>query len=196
MDKPKWLFATNNAHKLEEAREILANCAEIVSLQELGLDFEVEENGLDFLQNARIKAEAYSKAAGIPCFADDSGLCVDALHGEPGVWSARYAGSPCNHQANNSKLLQALEGLENRSAQFACVIATQGLHPENPSFEGRVSGRIAEDLSGQTGFGYDPLFIPDGYEHSFAELGPAIKNQLSHRALALNQMAAYLLEQA
>lgn len=193
MAKRRWLFATNNRHKLEEAREILAPFAEICSLEEVGIDVEVEENGQTFLENARIKAEAYSKLSGLPCFADDSGLCVDALNGAPGIFSARYAGEPCHHGNNNAKLLAELNGSENRSAHFHCSIATVGLAPENPHFEGKVFGQIARELSGEKGFGYDPLFIPESYTQTFAHLGPEIKNRWSHRALALNQMAEYLV---
>jgi XTP/dITP diphosphohydrolase len=193
MAKHRWLFATNNRHKLEEAKLILAPFAEICSLQELGIDVEVEENGKTFLENARIKAEAYSALSGLPCFADDSGLCVDALNGAPGVFSARYAGEPCNHSDNNAKLLRELKSSTNRAAHFHCSIATVGLAPENPHFEGQVFGQIGNELSGDKGFGYDPLFIPESYSETFAQLGPEIKNTLSHRALALQQMAEYLM---
>lgn len=172
---------------------ILAPFAEIYSLEEAGVDFEVEENGKTFLENARIKAEAYSKQSGLPCFADDSGLCVDALNGAPGVFSARFAGEPCNHFNNNAKLLAELKHTANRLAHFHCSIATVGLAPENPHFEGEVYGQIAWELSGEMGFGYDPLFIPDSYSETFAQLGPETKNMLSHRALALQKMAEYLL---
>jgi XTP/dITP diphosphohydrolase len=193
MAKHRWLFATNNRHKLEEAREILAPFAEICSLEEAGIDAEVEENGQTFLENARIKAEAYSRLSGLPCFADDSGLCVDALNGAPGIFSARYAGEPCHHGRNNAKLLAELKGSENRSAHFHCSIATVGLAPGDPHFEGKVFGQIGQALSGDQGFGYDPLFIPESHTQTFAQLGPEIKNRWSHRALALNQMAEYLV---
>lgn len=171
----------------------MAPFAEICSLEELGIDHEVEENGSTFLENAFIKAKAYSKLAGLPCFADDSGLCVEALNGAPGIHSARFAGEPCDHDRNNSKLLANLNGFQNRVAYFHCSIATVGLADKDPHFEGNVYGRIGLALSGQKGFGYDPLFIPDGYSESFAQLGPEVKNKLSHRALALQQMAEYLL---
>jgi len=193
MAKHRWLFATNNRHKLEEAREILAPFAEICSLEEVGIDAEVEENGQTFLENARIKAEAYSRLSGLPCFADDSGLCVDALNGAPGIFSARYAGEPCHHGRNNAKLLAELKGSENRAAHFHCSIATVGLALGDPHFEGKVFGQIGQELSGDQGFGYDPLFIPESHTQTFAQLGPEIKNRWSHRALALNQMADYLV---
>jgi XTP/dITP diphosphohydrolase len=193
MAKYRWLFATNNRHKLEEARLILAPFAEICSLNDLGIEAEVEESGSTFLENARLKAEAYSSISGLPCFADDSGLCVEALKGAPGVHSARFAGEPCNHELNNAKLLAELEHSGNRAAHFHCCIATVGLAKGNPHFEGRVYGSIGLTLAGHLGFGYDPLFIPDTYSETFAQLGPDVKNRLSHRALALQQMAESLI---
>jgi XTP/dITP diphosphohydrolase len=193
MAKPRWLFATNNRHKLEEAKEILAPFAEICSLEESGIEHEVEENGSTFLENAFIKAKAYSELAGLPCFADDSGLCVNVLKGAPGIHSARFAGEPCDHDRNNAKLLANLGDSTDRTAYFHCSIATVGLADNDPHFEGNVYGHIGLALSGQKGFGYDPLFIPEGYSESFAQLGPEVKNKLSHRAIALKHMAEYLL---
>ena len=118
---------------------------------------------------------------------------MDALNGAPGIFSARYAGEPCHHGRNNAKLLAELKGSENRSAHFHCSIATVGLAPGDPHFEGKVFGQIGQALSGDQGFGYDPLFIPESHTQTFAQLGPEIKNRWSHRALALNQMAEYLV---
>jgi XTP/dITP diphosphohydrolase len=192
----KWVFATNNQHKLEEAKQILGDFAEIVSLKEIGFFDEVDETADTFEGNATIKAQSVFEKTGIPCFADDSGLCVNALNGAPGVKSARYANDhgPVDHFLNNQKLLAELTGIENREAFFITVICAVGFTESPLYFNGEVHGDIATDLSGVAGFGYDPLFIPKGYSKTFAELGSEIKNSMSHRANALNKMKIYFSE--
>lgn len=186
------IFATNNAHKLQEARAILAGFNEIVSLQDCGFTDEIPETADTFEGNALIKAKTIYEKLGKPCFADDSGLVVPALNGAPGVKSARYASEfgPVNHQANNQKLLTELQGLP-REAYFTTVICLYGYTEEPMFFHGKVDGHIAESLSGSSGFGYDPLFIPQGYNQTFSELGEEIKNSLSHRFHALMKMRQF-----
>jgi XTP/dITP diphosphohydrolase len=186
----QWIFATNNAHKLDEAKDIFNGFAEIISLQEIGFHDEVEETEDSFKGNALLKAQAVFQKTGLPCFADDSGLCVDALDGKPGVKSARYANEtgPVDHALNNQKLLQNLSGVENRNACFKTVICAVGFEPEPLFFEGIVYGQITTELKGNDGFGYDPLFVPQNYHETFAELGSVIKNTLSHRWMAMEHM--------
>lgn len=186
------VFASNNAHKLEEVKAILApSHVDIKSLNEIGLYEDIEETGLTFHENAAIKVNAVYEAKGINCFADDSGLEVEALNNQPGVFSARYAGQHGNHKANNQKLLKELEGKSNRKACFKTVIALL-MDGKIHYFEGRVDGVIAEELSGDKGFGYDPLFIPEGYDRTFADMPAEIKNSISHRKRALEAMLVFL----
>lgn len=198
MEKPIWIFATNNHHKLEEARYILNPFAQIVSLEDIGFNQDVEETGDTFHENALLKANAVFEFSGKPCFADDSGLCVNALFGAPGIYSARYANpvGPVDHSANNTKLLDALKNESDRSAYFVTVISAVGFSSEPLYFTGEVHGTISETISGKQGFGYDPLFIPNGYENTFAELGESIKNQISHRSIALHALKEHLLNQS
>lgn len=177
----KIFVATHNAHKIREISEILPDF-EIVADDPVG----VEEDAPDFVGNAQIKVEAIAlRHPGEWCMADDSGLEVDALGGAPGVHSARYAGEPTDTDANNALLLRNLDGIENRKANFTCAIALVSPDGARHSAVGRCNGRIAHESSGVKGFGYDPLFVPDGYGQSFAELGEAVKNTISHRARAL-----------
>lgn len=188
----KLVFATNNPKKLKEALAALANTGvELVSLADADIDSNPDEDGATLEENAFIKARDVYNNFAVNCFADDSGLEVAALNNAPGVHSARYAGQPTNHLANNEKLLQALEGVENRSAKFRTVICSI-IDGKVVLFEGVIEGTIAHHPAGTTGFGYDPLFIPQGYNKTFAELGDEIKNTLSHRARALQKMAAYV----
>jgi len=192
----KWVFATNNLHKLEEAKAILGSFAEIVSLNDIGFYEEIEETANTFEGNALIKAQTVFEKTGFPCFADDSGLCVVALNLQPGVKSARYAveNGPVNHELNNQKLLSELSTAQNREAYFVTVICAVGFE-ENPIFfQGKVNGSIALEPAGNQGFGYDPLFVPQNYHQTFAELGPEIKNSMSHRANALNLMKLHFSE--
>ena len=187
----KLVIATRNKHKLQELRALLAGWP--VELRS-ALDFpgvpEVAEDGDTFEANAIKKAAALAQAAGLWTLADDSGLEVDALGGEPGVRSARYAGEPSDDAANNRKLLAELDGVSNRRARFRCVVALASPSGAAQTAEGRCEGHLLLSPRGGGGFGYDPLFVPDGYDLTFAELDPAIKNRISHRARALTQAMA------
>jgi len=185
-----WVFATNNNHKIEEARSILPNRLGIVSLKDVGFLKEVDETSSTFAGNAELKARAVFEEVGKSCFADDSGLCVTALNLEPGVKSARYSSEtgPVDHLQNNLKLLRNLEYAKDRSAYFITVICLMDAKGCTSFYEGRVIGKIAREMKGSQGFGYDPLFIPQGYDQTFAELGEGVKNKLSHRSVALRKM--------
>lgn len=180
------LVATRNPKKLAEIREILsAPGLELLDPEAVGDLPEVEEDGDTFEANAIKKAVTLARASGMLTLADDSGLEVDALGGEPGVYSARYAGEPSDDAANNAKLLAALQGVTNRRGRFRCVIALATPDGECATVDGRCEGHIADAPQGQGGFGYDPLFIPDGFSQSFGELAAAIKHRISHRGAAL-----------
>jgi XTP/dITP diphosphohydrolase len=191
----KVVVATRNGHKLAEINAILKELP--VTLLSL-LDFpeipEIEENGSDFRENALIKARTVFRYTGVPALGDDSGLEVDALGGAPGIYSARYAGSAHDYDANNRKLLDALCEVpdEKRGARFRCTVAIVLKNVEQ-FVEGVVRGRIIRELRGTRGFGYDPLFVPDGYNKTYAELGDETKNRISHRAIAF-QKAKFALE--
>ena len=191
------VFATNNQHKLQEIREILSPEFEIVSLKEIGCHEDIPETGNTLEENALQKARYVSERYHISCFADDTGLEVEALEGAPGVHSARYAeGTDHDSEANMTKLLRELEGKENRQARFRTVIALIELGEDETKnvhlFEGIVEGHISTERQGTEGFGYDPIFVPEGYEKSFAALGETIKNHISHRARAVKKLADYL----
>ena len=191
------VFATNNQHKLQEIREILSPEFEIVSLKEIGCHEDIPETGNTLEENALQKARYVSERYHISCFADDTGLEVEALGGAPGVHSARYAeGTDHDSEANMTKLLRELEGKENRQARFRTVIALIELGEDETEnvhlFEGIVEGHISIKRQGTEGFGYDPIFVPEGYEKSFAALGETIKNHISHRARAVKKLAEYL----
>ena len=190
------LVATGNSHKTGEIRTILGSGYDVSDLKSHPDLPEVEETGTTFLENATLKAVEISKQVDGLVLSDDSGLEVDALNGEPGVYSARYAGEPGNDAANNAKLLQALGDEERRSARFRCVMVLAQDGEVLASFEGAVEGRVINELHGDGGFGYDPLFVPEGYEQTFAELGENIKNQLSHRARAMDRVAGWLAHHA
>ncbi|MGI8892727.1 MAG: non-canonical purine NTP diphosphatase [Bacteroidia bacterium] len=185
------IFATNNQHKLQEVRFILKDACRLISLQEAGIDADIPENEDTIEGNALAKARFIYKITGKDCFADDTGLEVIALNGAPGVYSARYAGEPSNAERNINKLLYELEGKEDRKAQFKTVIALI-LQGKEQIFEGIVEGIIALQCRGESGFGYDPVFIPDEYHKSFAEMNAAEKNRISHRARALEKMKEFL----
>jgi len=186
------IFASNNQHKLDEVKAILAPThIEIKSLNDIGFYEEIEETGQTFHENAAIKVNTIYNAKNTNCFADDSGLEVEALDGQPGVFSARYSGEHGNHAANNQKLLEKLKGNTNRNACFKTVIALM-IDNSIHYFESRVDGIIAEELSGKEGFGYDPLFIPQGYDKTFADMPAEIKNSISHRKRALEAMLVFL----
>ena len=189
------LIATGNRHKFDEIAAFLCGAPwQFKSLRDFPPFGAPSESGDSFEANALIKARAYGAHFGVACVADDSGLIVDALHGAPGIYSARYAGDGCTDAENNEKLLRELRDVpdEGRGARFVCccVLARPG---EAPHVErGVVEGRIARRVSGTNGFGYDPLFIPDGYDRSFGELGPEVKASISHRAAAFGKLRAYL----
>lgn len=185
------VLATNNAHKLEEVAAILGNKYEVLSLREIGRDADIPETADSFAGNALQKAQYVKEHYGYDCFADDSGLEVDALDGAPGVFSARYSGG--GSEANIDKLLHNLTGKSERGAQFRTVIALI-IGEEKHLFEGIVRGTIIEERRGEGGFGYDPIFVPEGYDLTFAELGSEVKNCISHRAQAVKQLAEYLLK--
>ncbi|MBO8438904.1 MAG: non-canonical purine NTP diphosphatase [Bacteroidetes bacterium] len=188
----KLVFATNNAHKLREVREMLEGEITVLSLADIGCSETIPETADTLQGNALIKARYIKTHYGYDCFADDTGLQVVQLGGRPGVYSARYAGEECDPEKNMQKLLGELEGIDDRRASFITVVALiQG--EEEKIFEGEVKGRILEEKQGSEGFGYDPLFVPDGYEESFAQLGEETKNHISHRARAMQKMKEYLL---
>ncbi len=187
----KLVFATNNLHKLDEVRKITAGRAEIASLRDINCHDDIPETGSTLEENALQKARYIKDKFGCDCFADDTGLEVEALGGAPGVYSARYAGEAHDSEANMQKLLSEMEGKENRRARFRTVIALV-LDGKEYMFEGIVNGIITEDKRGTNGFGYDPVFMPDGYTKTFAELGDNVKNAISHRAEAVRKLSAFL----
>ncbi len=187
----KLLIASNNEGKLREFKQILGDLfMDIVTPKDIGLAIDVEENGETFAQNALIKARAFAKASGISAMADDSGLCVDALSGAPGVLSARFAGGHGDDEANNNLLLQKLKDVreDKRSARFAVSIAFVGQDGTVLTSDGQAEGRILFEPAGVNGFGYDPLFYTEVYGKSFAQLTPQQKNEISHRGKALRAM--------
>ena len=192
----KLVFASNNAHKLAEVRQIMPSGVEILSLHEIGFEHDIDETGTTLEQNSAIKAEAVYNwildngqwtIDGV--FADDTGLEIDALDGKPGVYTARWAGEPA---ANRAKALHELEGKTNRGAQFRTVITFIKANGDRFAVSGIVRGRIAEEEYGQGGFGYDPVFIPEGYDKTFGELPAAVKNRISHRSRALAELVKAL----
>lgn len=185
------VFATNNKHKLQEIREIMDGTLEILSLDDIGFHEDIVENASTIQGNAKIKADCITQQFGMDCFADDTGLEVEALDGDPGVYSARYAGEHCSYQDNVDKLLSALKGVKNRKAVFRTVIALN-MNDETYYFEGRCAGVITEQEHGARGFGYDPIFLPDGYDQTFAEMSPDVKNEISHRGRATRQLISFL----
>ena len=189
----KLVFATNNRHKLDEVRAIVGDRVEILSLNDIDCHDEIPETADTLQGNALIKARYIYEKYAVNCFADDTGLEVDALNGEPGVYSARYAGEECNSEANMQKLLQNLTGKKERSAQFRTVIALI-IDGEEKLFNGIVKGNISTEKKGNSGFGYDPIFVPEGYSESFAQMGSEMKNSISHRYRATEQLGNYLKE--
>lgn len=190
------IFASHNAGKIAEIKKILsAYNIELLTSDSLQIP-EVEETGTTFAENSLLKSQTIAKHFGIPCLADDSGLCVDALNGAPGVFSARYAP---NHDFNLGikKLLQemSLSSNKSRNAHFSCVVSLSFPDGKYQLFEGQINGRISDKvMSGDYGFGYDPIFIPEGYEQSFAQIGPEIKNRISHRGRAMQKFEQYLID--
>lgn len=187
-----WVFATNNHHKLEEVRQAVDQKIQIKSLAEAGCTEELPETGSTLEANARQKAEYVFHKLGIPCFADDSGLEVEALQGEPGVHSAHYAGPQRNSGDNINLLLSRMQNVSSRRARFRCVIALAEQSGVQ-LFEGILNGRINHEPRGSGGFGYDPVFVPEGDTRTLAELSTEEKNQISHRAIAVRKLITHLL---
>jgi XTP/dITP diphosphohydrolase len=190
---PRLILATRNAHKTGEIRSMLEGRFEVGDVTGLADFPQIEETGTTFLENARLKALGISRwMPDAWVLSDDSGLEVDALGGAPGVWSSSFGGEEGNHARNNARLLTELEGVAARRARFRCtmVLAKDGI--EQAHFHGTVEGRVITAARGTGGFGYDPLFIPEGYEETFAELGEQVKNSLSHRARALAKVIRFL----
>lgn len=193
----KLVFASNNAHKLAEVRQMMPEGVEVLSLSDIGFHQEIEETGTTLEQNSEIKAETVEKWLRVTgyglsvdgVFADDTGLEIDALGGKPGVYTARWAGEPA---ANRKKALAELADKEDRGAQFRTVITLIRANGEKLSVSGIVRGRIAKEEYGEGGFGYDPVFIPEGHDKTFGELPAAIKNTISHRARALQALVQIL----
>ena len=187
----KFVFATNNRHKLEEITRMLKDKYEIISLEEIGCREEIPEDYETLQENALEKARYVKEHYGYDCFADDTGLEIEALGNRPGVYSARYAGPAKNSEDNMHKVLGEMKGEENRKARFRTVIALL-LGGEEHFFEGIVEGKILEQQQGEIGFGYDPIFCPEGYRQSFAEMPMEQKNQISHRGQAVRKLAEFL----
>lgn len=190
--RKKFVFATNNAHKLEEVSAILGSKVELLSMKDIDCRVDIPETADTLEGNALIKARYIFENYHVDCFADDTGLEVEALNGAPGVYSARYAGNAHNSEANMKKLLQDMEGMENRKARFRTVFALI-INGKEHLFEGIVRGEITKNRRGTAGFGYDPIFIPEGYTQTYAEMGTELKNKISHRALATNKLCRFLM---
>lgn len=185
------VFATNNKHKLDEVQKIASGSVNIVSLEDIDCHDDIPETSDTLEGNALQKALYIKEHYGFDCFADDTGLEVESLNNAPGVYSARYAGPGHNSEANVNKLLQEMNGIENRKACFRTVIALI-FNGKEYFFEGIVNGQITKEKRGTSGFGYDPIFIPDNYTDTFAEMGNDIKNTISHRAEAVKKLSSFL----
>lgn len=189
--KRKLVFATNNSHKLQEISNIIGNDIDIVSLHDIECHEDIQETANTLEGNALLKARYIKEHYGYDCFADDTGLEVEALNNAPGIYSARYAGPEHDSEANMKKLLHEMEGFSNRKARFRTVIALI-INENEYLFEGIVNGQITNEKLGSEGFGYDPIFIPDHYTQTFAEMGNDLKNTISHRAEAVKKLSSFL----
>lgn len=192
---PELIFASNNQGKIIEIQSLTLNLIQIISLKEAGINAAIPEPYPTFKENAWAKADYIVQETGKDCFAEDSGLIVPALNGAPGVYSARYAGEPSNDKANNEKLLLAIKDIEDTSAYYQsviCLIRNSQIY----YFEGKCTGKITANPRGDGGFGYDPLFIPDGYRETFAELPLSEKNKISHRGKAMRALGVFLNDSA
>lgn len=189
--KEKLVFATNNANKITEIRKILADQFEILSLRDIGFEEDIEETSDTLEGNALIKSSLIYHKFNLNCFADDTGLEVETLDGQPGIYSARYAGVENDAEKNIQKLLDNLRDKPNRNARFRTVISLI-INDKEIYFEGIVNGQISKIKKGRMGFGYDPVFIPDGYKKTFAEMDLDEKNKISHRAIAIQKLINYL----
>jgi XTP/dITP diphosphohydrolase len=187
----KLVFATNNLNKLKEVQEMLPNSIELLSLKDINCFDEIEETETTLDGNAKLKANYITQKFGYNCFADDTGLEVDGLEGKPGVYSARFAGEPSNSEKNIQKVLSELENKTNRKAQFRTVICLN-IDENQYLFEGTCKGEILTKKQGEKGFGYDPIFKPEGYSTSFAEMSSEEKNKISHRGIAIQKLVQFL----
>lgn len=187
----KLVFASNNIHKLNEIKGLLPSSIEILSLKDIGCHEEIEETAINLEGNAKLKADYITNNYGYNCFADDTGLEVEALHGAPGVYSARYAGENVTYDDNVNKLLFEMQKYQNRRAQFRTVIALN-LMGKQYIFDGICKGAILTEKHGNQGFGYDPVFQPDGFKQSFAEMTLEEKGKISHRGLATSKLVDFL----
>ena len=187
----KLVFATNNQHKLKEVQKMLPNSIQLLSLKDIHCFDEIEETATTLEGNARLKADHITEKYGYHCFADDTGLEINSLNGQPGVFSARYAGEHGDSEKNMQKVLNNLAGKVDRTAQFRTVIALN-LNHKQYVFEGVCKGEITSEKSGKEGFGYDPIFKPKGYSLSFAEMSSEEKNKISHRGIAVQQLVHFL----
>jgi XTP/dITP diphosphohydrolase len=185
------VFATNNKHKIEEVRQILDGEFHLLSLSDINCDEELPETGNTLEANASQKANYVHKKFNTDCFSDDTGLEIEALDGKPGVFSARYSGEEKDSEKNIKKVLYEMKNIKNRKAKFKTIISLI-IQNKEYLFEGIVNGKITEEKQGEKGFGYDPIFIPDGYEKSFAEMPLEEKNKISHRAIAIKNLAEFL----
>lgn len=185
------VFATHNQHKAFEARGILGDAYTLKDLRQIGCVSDIPETADTLKGNALQKAQFVVDHYHVNCFADDTGLEIEALDGKPGVYSARYAGENCSSSDNMNKVLREMEGMTNRKACFKTVIALI-LNDKTYFFEGRIDGQITTTPRGAEGFGYDPIFVPDGYDKTFAELSADVKNQISHRGIAMQKLMAFL----
>ncbi len=190
----KLVFATHNAHKLEEVKALLPSSIQLLSLEDIGCFDEIPETGNTLEENAKIKADFVTKNYRLNCFSDDTGLLIDTLQGAPGVFSARYAGVQKSAKDNMSRVLRELQGVTNRAAHFKTVIHLN-LDGSNHIFTGVVEGRITDKLHGTGGFGYDPIFRPNGYTDTFGELSPEAKNAISHRGRAIQKLVSFFKNQ-
>lgn len=194
MKIPKLLLSSGNRDKFRELSEKLSviQGVELLSPADFGISLDVAEDGATLEENSSLKAAAFFRLLGIPALADDTGLFVDALGGAPGVYSARYSGDGATYESNRKKLLKELSGIDDRGAEFRTVICIAAGQDERLFFEGKCRGRIINEERGSGGFGYDALFVPDGFEQTFAEMPPELKNSISHRGKALDSLIEYL----
>ena len=190
----KLVFATNNKHKLDEVKDLLPSSMQILTLKEIKCFEDIEETEDTLEGNARLKSDHVKINYGYDCFADDTGLEVEALNGEPGVYSARYAGEDATFDDNVQKLLGAMKGIQNRKARFRTVVSLY-MNGRQYFFEGVCNGFIEENISGSKGFGYDPIFRPEGYDKTFAEMDLKEKGLISHRGLAVKKLVTFLKDQ-
>ena len=186
------VFATGNIHKLQEVQGLFKEGFALSCLKDVNITEEIPETADNLVDNALQKARYVYEKCGIPCFADDTGLEVDALDGAPGVYSARYAGEQKDSKLNMLLLLKNMNGKTNRNARFRTIIAYIDENAQEHIFEGEIKGKIIENMAGTNGFGYDPIFVPEGYEKTFAELSSEIKNTISHRARAMEKFLSYI----